>query len=44
MTKLNDEWATPDYLFDELNEEFHFDIDLCPTFSSALLIFDRKNL
>lgn len=24
-----DEWATPQYLFDELNEEFRFDVDVC---------------
>lgn len=27
----NDSWQTPQWLFDELNEEFHFDIDLCAT-------------
>lgn len=27
--KLSDSWQTPKWLFDELNKEFHFDIDLC---------------
>ena len=27
----NDSWETPQYLFDQLNEEFHFDVDLCAT-------------
>ena len=31
MVKLSDEWRTPKWLFDELNEEFNFDIDLCAT-------------
>ncbi len=29
--KLSDEWQTPRWLFDELNREFNFDIDLCAT-------------
>lgn len=24
-----DEWETPDELFDQLNNEFHFDVDVC---------------
>lgn len=24
-----DDWATPQWLFDELNKEFHFDLDVC---------------
>lgn len=31
MTKLSDQWQTPIWLFDELNAEFNFDIDLCAT-------------
>ncbi|HXS60809.1 MAG TPA: DNA N-6-adenine-methyltransferase [Candidatus Sulfopaludibacter sp.] len=31
LTKLSDEWRTPQWLFDELNKEFNFDIDLCAT-------------
>ena len=27
----SDSWRTPDALFNELNNEFHFDIDLCAT-------------
>jgi len=27
----SDEWETPQDLFDELNEEFHFDLDPCCT-------------
>lgn len=29
MSKLTDEWQTPQWLFDELNREFGFTIDLC---------------
>lgn len=29
--KLSDSWETPDWLFDELNAEFNFSIDLCAT-------------
>lgn len=29
--KISDEWQTPDELFEELNIEFNFDIDLCAT-------------
>lgn len=31
MSNPNDEWMTPQWLFDELNKEFNFDIDLCAT-------------
>lgn len=27
----NDEWSTPQWLFDELNEEFGFSLDVCAT-------------
>lgn len=27
----SDSWQTPQWLYDELNEEFNFDIDLCAT-------------
>ena len=27
----SDEWETPQYLFDTLNEEFQFDLDPCAT-------------
>ncbi len=29
--KLSDCWRTPQWLFNELNEEFNFDVDLCAT-------------
>ena len=28
-TSLTDEWPTPDYVFNTLNEEFHFTLDVC---------------
>lgn len=31
FTSNSDEWATPSELFDELNNEFHFDLDACAT-------------
>ena len=41
-TKLSDCWQTPKWLFDELNEEFSFDIDLCATKeNSKCLLFYR---
>lgn len=33
-TTDNSEWATPKKLFDELNEEFHFTLDVCATDSN----------
>jgi hypothetical protein len=30
MTSLSPHWATPKWLYDELNKEFHFDYDPCP--------------
>lgn len=29
MTSNTDEWATPQAFFDELNKEFHFNLDVC---------------
>ena len=29
VEKLSDSWRTPDWLFEKLNKEFNFDIDLC---------------
>ena len=29
MSSLTDNWPTPKYVFDKLNEEFHFDLDVC---------------
>jgi len=31
FSSQTDEWATPQYLFDELNAEFHFDLDPAST-------------
>lgn len=31
FTSKSDEWATPQKIFDELNEEFEFDLDPCAT-------------
>lgn len=28
---MSDEWTTPQYLYDELNSEFHFNLDPCST-------------
>lgn len=38
-----DDWATPDYFYDELNSEFNFNFDPCPLFSTFDgLIIDWK--
>lgn len=29
FTSNTDQWATPQDFFDELNDEFHFDLDVC---------------
>lgn len=29
MSEITDQWETPQWLFDELNDEFNFKIDLC---------------
>lgn len=31
MSSNSNEWATPQYLFDELDNEFHFTLDPCST-------------
>ena len=31
FTSQSDEWSTPQKIFDELNEEFEFDLDPCAT-------------
>ncbi len=31
FSKKSDEWATPDEVFNELDKEFHFDLDPCST-------------
>ncbi len=30
QSKQSDNWSTPKWLYDQLNEEFHFDMDPCP--------------
>lgn len=35
MTSLSCEWGTPQGLFDELNEEFNFTLDVCATKKNA---------
>ena len=31
FTSKTSEWETPQWLFDELNKEFHFELDVCAT-------------
>jgi phage N-6-adenine-methyltransferase len=35
FSSLTCEWATPDWLFDELDREFHFTLDVCATAENA---------
>ena len=35
FTSVSEEWATPQWLFDQLNEEFHFTIDVCASKENA---------
>jgi site-specific DNA-methyltransferase (adenine-specific) len=35
MTSNTDEWETPQWLFDQLNAEFHFTLDPCSTDENA---------
>lgn len=44
FSSKTDEWSTPQYLFDKLNEEFHFDLDVCANESNhkCALYYDRK--
>lgn len=35
FTSRTEEWETPQYVFDKLNEEFHFDLDVCATQDNA---------
>lgn len=32
-SKQTDHWATPRWLYDRLNSEFHFDLDPCPLYA-----------
>lgn len=35
FSSQTDMWATPQHFFDELNDEFHFDCDVCATEENA---------
>lgn len=35
FSSQTDMWATPQDFFDELNDEFHFDCDVCATAENA---------
>ena len=35
FSSRNNNWGTPQALFDKLNEEFHFDLDVCATVENA---------
>ena len=34
-SRQEDEWATPAYLFEKLDAEFHFGLDVCATAANA---------
>lgn len=44
LTAKDDEFGTPDYIFDPLNDEFRFDIDAAATFANTKcrLFVDKK--
>lgn len=35
FSSKSDDWATPQFLFDDLNREFHFTLDPCASISNA---------
>ena len=35
FTSQTDNWETPQALFDKLNDEFHFDLDVCASLANA---------
>lgn len=35
FSSVSEDWATPQWLFDRLNEEFHFSIDVCASEENA---------
>ncbi|MCE4993003.1 DNA N-6-adenine-methyltransferase [Staphylococcus haemolyticus] len=35
FSSKSNEWTTPQYLFDELNREYHFTLDPCATYENA---------
>ena len=42
MTSLSPHWATPKWLYNELDKEFHFDFDPCPL-NNIMPNFDGLN-
>ena len=44
FSSKTDEWSTPQDLFDKLNEEFHFDLDVCANKSNhkCALYYNRE--
>lgn len=44
FSSKTDEWSTPQDLFDSLNEEFHFDLDVCAneTNHKCALYYDKR--
>ena len=36
FSSAKDDWTTPKYLFEQLNAEFHFTVDLCASEENAL--------
>ena len=44
FSSKTDEWSTPQDLFDKLDKEFHFDLDVCANESNhkCALYYDRK--
>ena len=46
QSKKTDNWATPDYIYNELNNEFNFDFDPCPlnsTFDGLTRKWGKRN-
>ena len=46
QSKKTDDWQTPQWLYDELNDEFDFDFDPCPlnsTFDGLLCDWGKRN-
>lgn len=35
FTSVSEDWATPQWLFDRLNDEFHFTLDVCASEKNA---------
>lgn len=44
FTSRTEEWETPQYIFDILDEEFHFSLDVCATYANAKCkhFFDKQ--